>query len=198
MTVYRTRSWIWTSGPLRVRRFLPPLRPGRRLPRILFVCVCLALPVFLLCGCGSSTIRRPAPRQFPAPTSASASAPPPVTVPAEVLNPAVTQATVGATICVRGWTARIRPPSSFTSRLKRRQLATHPGWPQDPALYEEDHVMPLALGGNPTAEANLRPELWAAARRKDVAETAGHRAVCAGRVTLDQARLALWVEWKDE
>src|SRR5215510_5854842 len=33
-----------------------------------------------------------------------------------VLNPAVTQATIGTTICVRGWTATIRPPPSYTDR----------------------------------------------------------------------------------
>jgi hypothetical protein len=32
------------------------------------------------------------------------------------LNPAVTQATIGSIICVRGWTRTIRPPQQYTSR----------------------------------------------------------------------------------
>src|SRR5439155_27135550 len=39
-----------------------------------------------------------------------------------VLNPEVTQATIGRTICVRGWTRTIRPPSAYTSGLKLEQL----------------------------------------------------------------------------
>ena len=39
-------------------------------------------------------------------------------------NPAVTQATIHQTICVSGWTAKIRPPSSYTTALKVQQLAT--------------------------------------------------------------------------
>jgi hypothetical protein len=35
----------------------------------------------------------------------------------------VTQATIGKTVCVKGWTATIRPPASYTSALKRTQLA---------------------------------------------------------------------------
>jgi hypothetical protein len=34
----------------------------------------------------------------------------------------VTQGTIKTTICVKGWTATIRPPSSYTSALKRVQL----------------------------------------------------------------------------
>src|ERR1035437_3182978 len=36
------------------------------------------------------------------------------------LNPAVTQATIGMTICVSGWTTTVRPPTSYTTPLKRR------------------------------------------------------------------------------
>jgi hypothetical protein len=38
------------------------------------------------------------------------------------LNPDVTQATIGSTICVRGWTRTIRPPRQYTSAMKRQQL----------------------------------------------------------------------------
>ena len=39
-----------------------------------------------------------------------------------VLNPDVTQETINATICVHGWTKTIRPPTSYTNELKRKQL----------------------------------------------------------------------------
>jgi hypothetical protein len=39
-----------------------------------------------------------------------------------VLNPDVTQANIGSTVCRHGWTSTIRPPSSYTDDLKRRQM----------------------------------------------------------------------------
>ena len=39
-----------------------------------------------------------------------------------VLNAAVTQATIRATICRHGWTRTIRPPVSYTNDLKRKGL----------------------------------------------------------------------------
>src|SRR5581483_9064980 len=41
------------------------------------------------------------------------------------LNPAVTQATIGATICRRGWTATVRPPGSYTNALKVQQMTAY-------------------------------------------------------------------------
>ncbi len=38
------------------------------------------------------------------------------------LNPEVTQATIGTTICVRGWTQTVRPPQAYTLALKRQQI----------------------------------------------------------------------------
>jgi hypothetical protein len=51
------------------------------------------------------------------------------------LNPAVTQATIHSTICVPSWTATIRPPATYTNRLKRRQLATMHAADQTPRPY---------------------------------------------------------------
>jgi hypothetical protein len=36
-------------------------------------------------------------------------------------NPLVTQATIGSTICIRGWTMTVRPSQQCTSALKRQQ-----------------------------------------------------------------------------
>src|SRR6266498_1842712 len=103
------------------------------------------------------------------------------------LNPAVTQSTIRTTICVAGWTARIRPPASYTSGLERSQIRKLklPGTPAD---YEEDHVMPLELGGAPRDPANLRPVPLKRAHEDDVLETRLHRLVCAGTLTLVAAQ----------
>lgn len=49
-------------------------------------------------------------------------------------------------------------------------------------LYELDHVIPLCLGGS-NDPANLWPEVWAHAHRKDVLENRLCAALRAGRVT---------------
>jgi hypothetical protein len=61
-------------------------------------------------------------------------------------------------ICEHG-TRTIRPPESYTNELKRTQIfALHlPGSPSD---YEEDHLIPLSLGGAPFDARNLWPEPW--------------------------------------
>lgn len=123
----------------------------------------------------------------PAPASLSTRPPvPPKVSPRRIgrLNPLVTQATIGTTICVPGWTAKIRPPASYTNALKRAQLP--PG--TDLSLYEEDHLMPLALGGAPRDPKNLWPIPWSRARLDDVWETRLHRELCAGKVSLSLAQ----------
>src|SRR3954469_13262589 len=44
-----------------------------------------------------------------------------------VLNPDVTQATIGSTICRHGWTRTIRPPVEYTDDLKHRQMRAYRG-----------------------------------------------------------------------
>jgi hypothetical protein len=100
----------------------------------------------------------------------------------------VTQATISRTICVRGWTGTIRPPASYTSALKRAQLALWHYADQNPAHYEEDHLISLELGGAPRSKKNLWPEPWAQARKSDPRENAWHKKVCNGTLTLRQAQ----------
>src|SRR5690242_17392754 len=38
---------------------------------------------------------------------------------------AVTQSTIDKTICVSGWTATVRPPTSYTNALKKTQIAQY-------------------------------------------------------------------------
>src|SRR5690348_14954297 len=52
-------------------------------------------------------------------------------------HPAVSQATIGSTICLRGWTSTIRPPADYTNDLKRHQLAEYGYADRDTRHYEE-------------------------------------------------------------
>src|SRR5438045_1060663 len=74
-----------------------------------------------------------------------------------VLNPDVTQATIDSTICLRGWTRTIRPPVDYTNALKEKQMRAYgeTGLMSD---YQEDHLISLELGGDPTDPHNLWPE----------------------------------------
>ena len=104
----------------------------------------------------------------------------------------VTQATIQATICQRGYTAQVRPPRQFTNAVKRRLLNGHPGSPQD---YELDHLIPLGLGGHPTAATNLWLQPWSEAAMKDRDELRLNREVCSGRMTLEQAQHEMVTTW---
>jgi hypothetical protein len=57
------------------------------------------------------------------------------------LNPKVRQSTIKKTICVRGWTKRVRPPVSYTNKLKVKQMVQY-GETGSPSEYEEDHPHP--------------------------------------------------------
>lgn len=113
------------------------------------------------------------------------------------LNPAVTQATIQQTICKSGWTKTIRPPASYTDKLKRQQLAAL-GLSIDPRTAEEDHLVSLEIGGSPTDPRNLWPEPWGGpwgAHRKDAYETFLKRAVCRGEITLRRAQAEIRADW---
>src|SRR5229473_8589916 len=122
-----------------------------------------------------------------------------------VVNPDVTQANIQQTICVRGWTATVRPPASYTNHLKQQQLAAAQATDRSPAHYEEDHLISLELGGHPRDPNNLWPEPWGTpnqpltsrgpfpsaivgAKTKDKVETALKVAVCNGTLTLTEAQ----------
>ena|SRR5690348_6626702 len=104
-----------------------------------------------------------------------------------VLNPEVTQATIRATICTRGWTRTIRPPSDYTSHLKIEQLRAY-GLRGPPSAFQEDHLISLELGGHPTDPRNLWPEPYPRASEVDRIENALNDDVCSGRLTLAEAR----------
>ncbi|MFL9911889.1 hypothetical protein [Paraburkholderia sp. RL17-337-BIB-A] len=115
-----------------------------------------------------------------------------------VINPDVTQANISSTVCVRGWTKTVRPPASYTKRLKKFQIRQYGYADADPRDYEEDHLIPLSVGGNPTDPRNLWPEPrkseWNA-DRKDELEFAMYMGVCHGEISLDDAQRTFATNW---
>jgi hypothetical protein len=103
------------------------------------------------------------------------------------LNPDVTQGTLATTVCVPGYSKRIRPPASYTGELKRRQIREW-GLAGGPADYQEDHLISLSLGGHPTDPRNLWPEPRPRADDVDRIEVELHEDLCAGRITLLDAQ----------
>ena len=102
-------------------------------------------------------------------------------------NPDVRQATIRSTICVRGWTRTVRPPASYTSTLKIEQLRQY-GLRGPPSAYQEDHLISLELGGNPTDPRNLWPEPYPRAADVDRIENELNAKVCSGALSLADAR----------
>jgi uncharacterized protein DUF3761/uncharacterized protein DUF2510 len=115
-------------------------------------------------------------------------------------NPSVNQNDIDSTICVSGWTATVRPSSTYTTDLKVKQLDSGYAYRGDTNTgdYEEDHLISLEIGGSPTSELNLWPEPYNSAdgaRVKDVVENKLHDLVCAGSISLATAQQAIAGNW---
>jgi hypothetical protein len=111
----------------------------------------------------------------------------------------VNQKNIGITICTIGYTSKIRPPVSYTNKLKQQQLNTTYSFYQDKNLssYEEDHLISLELGGSPTDIRNLWPQPYTDhnARTKDQLENKLHNLVCSKTITLKEAQKAIATNW---
>ena len=116
------------------------------------------------------------------------------------MNSAVTEATIDTTICVRGWSRSVRPPAEYTEALKRRQIREYGYADRRLRSYEEDHLIPIGIGGSPEDPRNLWPEPretadgWNA-DRKDELEAVLARLVCARQVSLREAQRAIATDW---
>jgi hypothetical protein len=110
------------------------------------------------------------------------------------LNPQVTQATIGRTICRSGWTSTVRPPESITEPEKFASMRAY-GAHRPASDYEYDHFVPLELGGATNDPRNLWPEPGASPNPKDAVEDELNRAVCEERMTLAQAQHAIVSNW---
>ena len=103
-----------------------------------------------------------------------------------VANPDIRQDNIQDNICSKKWSTKsIRPPSSYTTALKKKQMAAW-GLSGAPSDYEEDHLVSLEAGGHPKDERNLWPESWKSqvngkdlgARTKDLVESFIHDEIC--------------------
>jgi hypothetical protein len=126
-------------------------------------------------------------------------------------NPKVTQGNIQDNICNTKWSTRlIRPPAGYTNKLKRQQLRQYgdtvhqtraelvnpntgkvdttrcAAHSDNLACYEEDHLISLEDGGDPTDPRNLWPEAYntkvgwviMGARQKDIVEGFIHDEIC--------------------
>lgn len=181
------------------------IRPGT----FVFVCVLVALAVTAVEATRETTPPAPAAPRPSATEQDSAVAadaaqgphvlPDPRFTPGAT-NPDVTQDNVDSTICVPGYTKTIRPPARYTSHLKREQLDDPARGYNDDSMrdFEEDHLVPLEVGGNPTDPRNLWPEPlhgpWNA-HLKDRLENRVHELVCAHEITLEQGQMVFERDW---
>ena len=92
-----------------------------------------------------------------------------------------------ATLCVSGYSATVRPPVSYTNKLKKQWTPML----HKPQEYELDHYIPIALGGSPTDPNNLWMQKWDDAKKKDVQESLLHREMCQGIYTPEQVQATI-------
>ena len=122
------------------------------------------------------------------------------------VDPTVTQANLGQTLCRSGgYTASVRPPQAVTDAYKKVARAAYSTTVSSSSL-ELDHLVPLGLGGASSAQ-NLWPEpnvgdphqydrrSTGGSNAKDGVESRLNRAVCSGEVTLGAAQDALATRW---
>jgi hypothetical protein len=118
----------------------------------------------------------------------------------------VNQATIQSTICVSGYTSHstrsdgtpVRPPVVYTDNLKRQGIIDYGYADTNPADYEEDHLIPLELGGDGYDPQNLWPQPRSGvhpAASKNPIEDRLHVLVCSGALNLKVAQEAIATDW---
>jgi len=133
-------------------------------------------------------------------------------------NPDITQDNIAETICNKNWkTSSIRPPASYTTRIKIKQITEYGFNDTNTRDYEEDHIISLENGGHPRDPKNLYPEAYdtevngqrVGAREKDQVENYVHNGICldipnakfsvgpkpSQALTLEQGQQILRTDW---
>jgi hypothetical protein len=110
----------------------------------------------------------------------------------------ITQENIQQTVCIKGYTKTVRPPASYTNKLKKRQIREYGYDDTNPKHYEEDHLIPLSIGGNPKNPRNLWPEPrkseWGASK-KDQLEFVMYKMVCINEIKLKVAQDQIASDW---
>ena len=154
-------------------------------PRAAFFCFIATLCAFMLGG--SMGVWAQAPQALPNPQ-----------ITPGAIDPAITSQNLQSTVCVRGYTATVRPDKRVTNRLKREQIRQYRYSDKDPRNYEQDHLIPLSIGGNPSDPRNMWPQPrsgeWSAEQKNDL-EFVVYRMVCNGDIDLAQAQEKIARDW---
>lgn len=113
-------------------------------------------------------------------------------------NPKITQSNMRQYLCPPH-TRQFRPPEDYTEALKRQQLQGD-AYQSDRRMgdYEEDHLIPLEIGGDPKSPKNLWPQFRhgiCGALVKDHLEDKLNVLVCNGTLTLYDAQHAIASDW---
>ena len=98
-----------------------------------------------------------------------------------VLNPAVTQATIRSTICVRGLDAHRAAAGLVHEPPEGGAAACSTACTARSRRFQEDHLVSLELGGKPTDARNLWPEPYPRAAEVDRIENQLNRRGLHGR-----------------
>jgi hypothetical protein len=139
----------------------------------------------------------------PGATRSTIGLPDPVRTPGAI-NPAPTQDNLATTVCKPGWATSVRPPAAYTSALKLVQIVEYGYADRNPSHYQEDHLVPLELGGAPRDRRNLWPEpntvtlaggISVGSKEKDDLEDELHAEVCAGTLSLADAQRSIASDW---
>jgi hypothetical protein len=139
----------------------------------------------------------------PTPTSSTIGLPKSNLTPGAI-NPDATQEHLAATVCKSGWATSVRPPSAYTGALKLVQIVEYGYTDRNPSHYQEDHLVPLELGGAPRDKRNLWPEPNSAvlpdgtaigSKQKDALEDVLHARVCDGGLALGDAQRMIATDW---
>jgi hypothetical protein len=110
----------------------------------------------------------------------------------------ITQDNIMQTICVHGYTAKVRPPVEKTDKIKTIVMQKYGVADRKPEEFELDHLISLELGGCPDCDTNLWPQFYEprpGAHEKDHVENALKKAVCSKQLILKDAQSIISIDW---
>ena len=120
-------------------------------------------------------------------------------LPDATCTPGAVRTTSVDDICHGGSTKQYRPPSSYTTKLKREQIVEYGYEDTNLADYEEDHLISLEIGGDGSNPKNLWPEPHTGKYNsfvKDKIENWLHKQVCSGAMTPEEAQHGIATDWR--
>lgn len=120
------------------------------------------------------------------------------------INSDINQENINQNICKKGWSTKsIRPPVSYTNKIKKDLLANPKIKDKNPSNYELDHIISLELWWAPKDMNNLYLEPYSTkvnwkivgALQKDIVENWLHDEICNKTITLSDAQKIIVQDW---